>query len=253
MLLAFISDIHANLEALEAVMNDIKKRNVDRIYCLGDLVGYGPDPEETVKKLIDIPTVAGNYDDGVGYSRSSCGCQYNPGRETEVGEISINWTVQNTSEEVKSHLRSLKHRMEFEVEGVNFLLVHGSPLNELFEYVTPEIDQERLKKFIEKTTADVIINGHTHLPMVKCVNGKLIMNAGSVGRPKDGDPRSCYLLVEVKKGVLSYEFVRIAYDVKKTCEKIAQVGLPAELAVVISLGCTYDMGKSKIMRNFFVV
>lgn len=252
MILAFISDIHANLEALEAVMNDIEKRKVDRVYCLGDLVGYGPDPELVVRKLINIPTVAGNYDDGVGYKKTSCGCQYGSTRETEVGDISLKWTIQNTSEEVKSYLRTLKHRMEFEVEGVNFLLVHGSPLNELLEYVTPKTDQERLRKIVESTRADVIINGHTHLPMVKSINGKLIMNAGSVGRPKDNDPRSCYLLVEVTKGVIWYEFIRVAYDVKKTCEKIAKMRLPAELAVVLALGSGYDMGKSTATESFFV-
>lgn len=253
MILAFISDIHANLEALETVMEDIKKRNVDKIYCLGDLVGYGPNPEEVVRRLADVPTISGNYDDGVGYARSSCGCRYSPGRETEVGDISLNWTIQNTSEEVKSHLRSLKHRMEFEIEGVDFLLVHGSPLNELLEYVTPQTDQERLQKLVENLRADVIINGHTHLPMVKSVSGKLIMNAGSVGRPKDGDPRACYLVVEVEKGVISYEFVRLSYDVKRTCEKIARVGLPAELAVVLALGSGYDMGKGTMAKTFFVV
>lgn len=253
MLLAFISDIHGNLEALEAVMNDIKERNVDKIYCLGDLVGYGPNPEEVVRKLIQIPTIAGNYDDGVGYSKSSCGCQYNPGRETEVGDVSLNWTIENTSEEVKAHLRSLKHRMEFELEGVKFLLVHGSPLNELLEYVSPQTNQERLLKITENVRAHVIINGHTHLPMAKFVNGKLILNAGSVGRPKDRDPRSCYLLLNVEKGVVSYEFIRVPYDVKTTCEKMALYGLPAELAVVLALGSSYNMGKVDSGKQFFVV
>lgn len=253
MLLAFISDIHGNLEALEAVMDDIKRRKVDKVYCLGDLVGYGPDPERVVRRLMDIPTIAGNYDDGVGYSKVSCGCQYNPGRETEVGDISLNWTIKNTSEEVKSYLRSLRHRMEFELDGVKFLLVHGSPLNELLEYVTPQINQERLLKIVENVTADVIINGHTHLPMVKFVKGKLILNAGSVGRPKDKDTRSCYLLLDAERNVVSYEFVRVPYDVKTTCEKIAQNGLPAELATVLALGSSYDMGKTNVAKTFFVV
>ena len=92
MKIAFISDIHGNLEALDVVLEDIKKRNVDKLYCVGDLVGYGPDPEATVKRIIEqnIPIVMGNYDDAIGYEKESCGCAYNPGRETEVRGITLN-------------------------------------------------------------------------------------------------------------------------------------------------------------------
>jgi len=252
MLLAFISDIHANLEALDAVMSDIEARRVDRIYCLGDLVGYGPDPEKVVRRLLEMPTIAGNYDDGVGYSKSSCGCDYRSGRETEIGNIVLDWTIKNTSEQVKEYLRSLKHRMELEFEGLKFLLVHGSPLNELNEYITPQTKEDRLQEIIRNVNADVIINGHTHLPMAKYVKGKMIFNAGSVGRPKDGDSRACYLLIKVEKGVLSYEFVRVRYDLKTTCEKIVKAGIPIELALVLALGQTYDMGKAQLAKSFFV-
>ena len=150
MRLAFFSDIHGNLEALEAVLRDIESQNIDRSYCLGDLVGYGPQPQEVVQRIRDlkIPTIMGNYDDAIGYEKESCGCAYNPGRETEVGDDSVNWTIANTSAEAKEFLRSLPHTLEFEEEGVKFLLVHGSPVDHLLEYIRPETSGERLQKFL---------------------------------------------------------------------------------------------------------
>lgn len=246
MRLAFFSDIHGNLEALQAVLEDMEKRGIDRCYCLGDLVGYGPQPEEVVGKIreLGIPTIMGNYDDAIGFEKESCGCAYNPGRETRVGDESIKWSIANTSDTSKEYLRRLPHTIEFEEEGVSFLLVHGSPLEHLLEYVKPTTPPERLERLLEKTGSDVVVNGHTHLPMVRWIKGKLVFNDGSVGRPKDGDWRACYLLVDVNRGSLSYEFLRVEYDRKATIEKIAKAGLPAELSVVLALGEGYDMGST---------
>ncbi|AJG40906.1 metallophosphatase [Thermotoga sp. RQ7] len=248
MRLAFFGDVHGNLEALNAVLEDIQRRGVDEIFCLGDLVGYGPDPEAVVQLIREknIKTIMGNYDDAVGYSKESCGCSYSPGRETEVGDISLNWSIERTSEETKEFLRSLPKRMSFEVEGVKFLLVHGSPFNELLEYVKPDTSSERLKEIAHTVEENVVVNGHTHLPMVKWVLGKLILNPGSAGRPKDGDPRASYMIVDVKSGVISFETIRVVYDVKTTVEKIAKKGLPIELATVLALGQTFDMGPGKV-------
>ncbi|PLV60397.1 metallophosphoesterase [Thermotoga sp. KOL6] len=247
MKLAFLGDVHGNLEALEAVLRDIEGRGIDEIFCLGDLVGYGPDPEAVVQtiKAKGIKTIMGNYDDAVGFSRENCGCSYAPGRESEVGDISLKWTIEHTSEDTKDFLRTLPKRLSFEVEGVRFLLVHGSPLNELLEYVKPTTSAKRLKEIIESVEENIVVNGHTHLPMTKWVGGKLILNPGSVGRPKDGDSRASYIIVEVNKGVVWFEFVRVSYDVKKTVEKIVKNGLPVELATVLALGQTFDMGPGK--------
>ena len=247
MRIVFFSDIHGNLEALEAVLKDIQSQNIERIYCLGDLVGYGPQPQEVVQRIRDlkIPTIMGNYDDAIGYEKKSCGCAYNPGRETEVGDESLNWTITNTSAAAKEFLRSLPHTLEFEEEGVKFLLVHGSPVDHLLEYIRPDTSSERLQKVLERVKADVVVNGHTHLPMVRWAMGKLVFNDGSVGRPKDGNPKACYLIIDVVQQSISYEFRRVEYDVKSTVEKITEVGLPAELALVLVLGKGYEMGQSK--------
>lgn len=244
---AFISDIHANIEALESVLDDIRSKEVDEIYCLGDLVGYGPDPNEVIEMIRNngIKTVMGNYDDAVGYEKDNCGCSYNPGRETEVGDESLSWTIKNTTAENKEFLRSLPKRLSIEIEGVKILLVHGSPLNHLLEYVKPTTSAERLRILVKDIQEDIIVNGHTHLMMAKHILGKTILNPGSVGRTKDGVPGATYLILTIDSGVFSYQFVHVKYNVKSVIEKIISVGLPVELATVLALGETFEMGKSK--------
>ncbi|SHE65826.1 phosphoesterase, MJ0936 family [Marinitoga hydrogenitolerans DSM 16785] len=246
MKIAFISDIHSNLEALTAVLKDIKNRNIDKIYCLGDLVGYGPNPNEVIDiiRKNNIESIMGNYDDAIGYEKESCGCAYNPGRETEVGDESINWTIKNTSKENKEFLKTLPLKKEIEIEGVKFLLVHGSPLNYLLEYVRPNVLSERLKELTDNVNAEIIINGHTHLIMAKHINGKTVLNPGSVGRTKDGESVATYMVLNLNNGVYNYEFIKVKYDVKTTVEKIIRAGLPVELATVLALGGTFDMGKA---------
>jgi len=248
---AFISDIHSNLEALEAVLKDIDERGVDEVFCVGDLVGYGPNPNEVVERIRErkILTVCGNYDDAVGFEKDSCGCAYNPGRETEVGDESIRWTIEHTSADNKEFLRSLPKKLSIQVEGVRVLLVHGSPVNHLLEYVKPTISSERLRILIQNVEEDVIVNGHTHMKMARHILGKLVLNPGSVGRTKDGKPGATYAILYVDDIVYWYEFVFVEYDVKKTVEKIARAGLPAELGTVLALGHTFDMGPEKSPKS----
>ncbi|WP_448374452.1 metallophosphoesterase family protein [Fervidobacterium sp.] len=249
--LAFISDIHSNLEALNAVLEDAKSKKVDEIYCIGDLVGYGPNPNEVVEiiKELGIKTVMGNYDDAIGYEKDSCGCAYNPGRETEVGDESISWTIKNTTKENKDFLKLLPHRLTIEIEGVKILLVHGSPINYLLEYVKPSTSSERLRTLLKNVEEDIIVNGHTHLMMARHIYGKTILNPGSVGRTKDGIPGATYLILYVDNGVYWYEFVHVKYDVKTVVEKIVKAGLPVELATVLALGQTFDMGEAKNVEH----
>lgn len=246
--IAFISDIHSNLEALESVLRDIETRGITEIYCLGDLVGYGPNPNEVVEIIRNkgITTVMGNYDDAVGYEKSSCGCSYNPGRETQVGDESLNWTIRVTTKENKEFLRNLPNKLSIEIEGIKILLVHGSPLNYLLEYVKPSTSSERLKIITQQLSEDIIINGHTHLMMAKHINGKTVLNPGSVGRTKDGLPGATYLILNLDNGTFWYEFVHVKYNIKAVVEKIVEVGLPIELGTVLALGGTFNMGTGKV-------
>ena len=129
MTIAIISDIHGNLPALEAVLDDLAKRPHDQTYCLGDLVGYGAFPNDAVERIRSerIPTIMGNYDDGVGFDRDDCGCAYRDEGEKGRGQESLMWTRANTTAENKALLREFVPEIRFEAEGKRILLVHGSP------------------------------------------------------------------------------------------------------------------------------
>src|SRR6187431_986633 len=129
MRLGIFSDIHANLPALEAVLADIAARHVDGVYCLGDLVGYAPFPNEVTERirLEQIPTIMGNYDDGVGFDRDECGCAYREAEERRRGDQSLAWTKAHVTPDNKAFLRTLAHEIRFEADGRRVLLVHGSP------------------------------------------------------------------------------------------------------------------------------
>ncbi len=202
MLLAAFSDIHGNRHALEAVLTDLRAHHPDRVVCLGDLVGYGAFPNEVIDALraADFPTITGNYDDGVGFDREECGCAYTEPADIERGDRSLRWTQAQVRPENKAWLRSLPRELRFEAAGRRVLVVHGSPrrLNEYLFENRPETSLERMFASLE---ADVILCGHTHLPYHRRIGGVDLINVGSVGRPKDGNPRACYALVELGETV----------------------------------------------------
>src|SRR4051812_48420978 len=129
MRIAVFSDVHGNLPALDAVLDDIHQQHVEAVYCLGDLVGYGAFPNEVTERIRrdEIPTIMGNYDDGVGFEREECGCAYREEAEQARGQRSLEWTKAHTSTENKVFLRSLRPEIRFDAAGKRALLVHGSP------------------------------------------------------------------------------------------------------------------------------
>ncbi|MBI2908512.1 MAG: metallophosphoesterase family protein [Chloroflexi bacterium] len=231
MLIAVFSDVHSNLPALEAVLRDIEERGADRIYCLGDLVGYAPFPNEVIDliRARGIPTVMGNYDDGVGFERDECGCAYREPEDRRLGDLSFQWTKARVTPENRAFLRSLHKEIRFELDGRRFLLVHGSP-RRINEYLFEDRPASTLKRLAEIGQADVIMCGHTHRPYAKEVEGITFVNVGSAGKPKDGNPRACYALVEVSNGRVKVTFGRVAYDVAAVAESIRRSGLPPQFA-----------------------
>ena len=228
---AIVSDIHANLEALEAVLGDIAGESVDSIYCLGDIVGYGPNPRECIDRVLSFDlSILGNHDQGA---------LYDPEGFSSGAERAIFWT-RDQLEMPNGDLEQMAKRWQFlselprTVREGPFTFVHGSVRNPLSEYVFPE-DVHNPKK-LERLFAMIdryAFQGHTHVPGIFTEDGrflspdevggryplpstKIMVNVGSVGQPRDGDSRACYILLTDNQ----IEFRRVAYPVEKTAEKI---------------------------------
>lgn len=235
--MAFISDVHGNIEALEQVFEDIANRNIDfhNVYCMGDLVGYGPRPNEVIELIqkYNIQTVLGNYDEAVGFYLPSCGCHIDSKISQERSRNSLEWSANHTTEENKHFLRELEEQLILEEDGFKVLLTHASPYA-INDYVYEE-DIERQREIASEYEEDIIVMGHTHYPYYKTVEGKLFINAGSVGRPKDGDNRACYCVIEIKDSV-RVEFIRVEYDIEKVAKEIEESELLDEFAAILRKG-----------------
>jgi len=236
MLLAAFSDIHGNKHALEAVLTDIRQHSPDRVVCLGDLVGYGAFPNEVIETIrgADIATVTGNYDDGVGFEREECGCAYTNPADIERGDRSLRWTQRTVTPENKAWLRELPREVRFEAVSKQVLCVHGSP-RRINEYLYDDRPEASLLRMFGGLGADVILIGHTHLPYHRRVGDIDLINVGSAGRPKGGDPRACYALVELG-GDVTATFPRVEYDVETAAQAIEATDLPHEFASVLRTG-----------------
>jgi predicted phosphodiesterase len=254
MKIALFSDIHANLPALQACLADIERRQPDQIFCLGDLVGYNIWPNEVIREIRrrGIPTIAGNYDFGIGRSSDDCGCAYKTDEEKANGTVSILFTNQITQPAERQYLRHLpKHiRVELEMQErqpVSLLLVHGSP-RKINEYLFEDREEKSLLRILEGASADILCFGHTHKPYHRILNSgtdeaphfRHAINIGSVGKPKDGDPRGCYVLLTLDercsildKDSVDVEFVRFEYDVEKAAKAVEQSPLPDAYATAL--------------------
>jgi putative phosphoesterase len=234
--IAVFSDIHGNLSALDAVMDDIHAQHPDQVYCLGDLVGYAAFPNEVTERIRrdGLPTVMGNYDDGVGFDRDECGCAYKEPLDQELGQRSLEWTKAHTTPDNKAFLRTLVPEIRFGVGGTRVLLVHGSP-RRMNEYLFEDRPVSSFQRLARASHADVIVFGHTHVPYAKTVDGVVFVNVGSVGKPKDGDPRACYALIELSADV-QVTFRRVTYDVAGAARAIRDTDLPHKFASDLELG-----------------
>jgi len=243
---ALISDIHANLPALRAVLADIDAgKNIDAIYHLGDLTGYAPWPNEVVALLREraIPGIAGNYDSTVATDYKHCGCRADTPQDEALSHLSFEWTRSHVTPETKKYLGSLPFRVDIRpfgghVSGSTLMLMHGNQtLNTV--YVTedrPDSFLEKMTKDVGARSGDVICFGHTHKPWQRTVGGVQFVNTGSVGRPKDGDWRACYVLLTFDQSGTRVEFVRVPYDVDHAASAIRESGLPSEFAEILKSG-----------------
>jgi putative phosphoesterase len=230
--IAIISDIHSNLEALQAVLENIKEKDVEKIFCLGDVVGYGADPNECValvRKHCET-TLLGNHDNAavdLSLTKSF----------TTNARIAAEWTSKNLSGESRQFLRSLP----FSSKLLDVMFVHSSPFQpEEWHYVLSVIDVvPALRSFAEP----ICFIGHTHVPLIYSEVGrvgrirkgtKALVNVGSVGQPRDGNPRASYGVFDTK--MWEYENARVEYDIDQAAGKIMDAGLPRALADRLFLG-----------------
>ncbi len=241
MKVAIISDIHSNLEALQAVIKDIKKRRIKNIFCLGDLVGYGANPNECIElclKESDV-TIAGNHDWAAVQKTDTS--NFNP-----VATSAIEWTMKNLSPENADKLKSLS--LTYKTDNLH--LVHSSADRpEKWHYL---LSFEELQNEFKFFPEQLLFIGHSHIPsaIYQDDNGytdfitdshfpvisrrRYIVNVGSVGQPRDLDPRACYVIYDGNKN--SIEFIRIEYNIPLAQQKIIDAGLPEILADRLMVG-----------------
>ena len=260
MKIAFFSDIHGNLAALQAVLEDLDRQDVDIAFCGGDLVGYGAFPNEVIELLRrrHWPVIMGNYDQGVGQDADDCGCAYRDEVSRALGQRSIAWTKERVTAGNKAYLRNLPSKISLVINGKKILMVHGSP-RRINEYLFEDRPVSAVARLFQAEEAEVIICGHTHLPYIKEMiveeswetgvgtDGRasvqrrpgghyILINGGSVGKPKDGDPRASYALIDYQDGNWQNEIVRVSYEVETMARAIEQSGLPVEYAEQLRMG-----------------
>lgn len=236
MKLAVFSDIHSNIEALDCVLKKISLENVDGLICCGDIIGYGPNPNECVEKIKSIKNikiVAGNHD------KAAVGL-FDINWFNDNAKAAILWTSSVLTKENKKFLGELPEKIQTE----NFTVVHGSPRESINEYLIKPSDMQDNLQFFE---TQICFIGHSHYPFVYTVeNGitglstditlqitsKSIINVGSVGQPRDGDNRACFLILEDNK----ITFHRVEYDIEKVQTKMREKFLPEPLITRLSYG-----------------
>jgi putative phosphoesterase len=256
MKIALFSDIHANLPALEACLEDMDNRGPDAIYCLGDLVGYNIWPNEVINMIRrrGIPCIAGNYDQGVGRSSEDCGCAYKTDEEKAMGAISIALSNELVKDKERKYLRTLPSHLQLEYQfndgPLNIFLAHGSP-RKINEYLFEDREEKSIMRIMEGVNADILCVGHTHRPYHRTFSYarnnrtacRHTINLGSVGKPKDGDNRACYVLLELDeesspfaKDSIRVEFIRVNYDFEKAAQAIEKSILPKAYADMVRKG-----------------
>jgi diadenosine tetraphosphatase ApaH/serine/threonine PP2A family protein phosphatase len=258
MKIAVISCIHGNYTALNSVLSDIDAHAVDQIYCLGDLVGYGPDPNAVVELIrsLDIPTVQGCWDEDMIDDLNACECSYPSMLAEHRGRLAHAWTAREIQAETREFLSQLP--ITLRVDDLAF--VHGSP-NSQHEYLLPDVDAFVAMERVLSTGADVLFCGHTHVPYVRdLADGQIqvqvkrsgrstaasathtaplkrLINAGSVGEPRHGRPNATYVIYDRDSQQTTLR--EVEYDYQKTCAAIVEKGLPKIFAWRLAQGLEY--------------
>lgn len=222
-----IADPHANLAALEAVLEDMPR--VDDILCAGDLVGYGPHPNEVVDLVNskNIFSVLGNHDHAV--------VEESFGSLNDFAAEAARWTLTELTEENIDFLENLDLKFGTEYEDYSIFMAHGTPRNPLKEYLYPGVSNRALVNMTQGIDADVIVLGHTHVPLERMIQGRLVINPGAVGQPRDRNPDAGYMILKLGREIeVIHE--RVPYEIDRTTDRIKDLGLPEKLAMRLRFG-----------------
>lgn len=218
-----ISDIHGNLAALDAVTE-----KADMIFCLGDIINYGPNPKACTERVRALTNnvVRGNHDNAVARNMD-CGCSVKYKELSDAGKI---FTKVSLPAEEKDFLGNLPTTLHLELEGRRFLLSHGSPGGDIYKYLRPDVSDKQWESELMNITADTVFIGHTHLPMVRNIRGVTVVNPGSVGQPRDGIPMASYAVWEDGR----VEIKRVRYDIEATIKGLQETNIPSHLILVLT-------------------
>lgn len=243
MKIALLGDIHANLPALDAVLEHARKRSAGAIWCLGDSVGYGPYPDEVIRLLQRKYALClrGNYDNKVLCVEEKRERWLLTKGEEKV--LAFQWAWDNLSQESRKWLAGLPETLRLSLEGHRILLAHGSP-DSPKEFLGEETPRDRFAEIIADTGANALLFAHTHRPFCERIDGVLLLNPGSVGRPVDGDPRASYALLSVTKKGIEAELFRVPYDVDQCVSALRAAGLPEEFGNMFLSGT--DLGEAPV-------
>jgi putative phosphoesterase len=236
MKIALFSDIHANLPAFEAMLKDMDSRHPDAVYCLGDLIGYNVWPNEVIEEIRrrGIATLMGNHDLKVQH-------------QDNLNASGKNYAYHIVNPDHFNYLNTLPSHIRLEYGDLDILMVHGSP-REVDEYVLEDADEAWVLSIMEAANADVLIGGHSHKPYYRIITAepgryRHVINIGSVGKPKDGDPRACYVLLTINpdtsrsnRDSIQVEFVRVEYDIEAAAKAVENSPLPDDLADMLRKG-----------------
>ena len=228
--IAVITDIHGNLPALQASLDALDALGIGKIYCGGDLVGYGPHPNEVCALIEErgIPTIYGNYDYAIARELDDCGCAYVSQHDRELGQQSVAWTLAHTGQDAKDFMRGLPFDLHFALGDQDIHLVHGSP-RKVNEYLFEDKPPRLYERLAVAEADDVLVFGHTHKPWVRDHGGVRFVNCGSVGKPKDGDPRAAFAVLAADgDGNVHARIERAEYDAEAVAREVAAAGLPGE-------------------------
>jgi putative phosphoesterase len=223
-----VSDVHSNLEALEAAVDEIGKR---RIYCVGDIVGYGASPNEVIALLqkLGATCVLGNHD----YAAMT----RDVGDFNARAAVAATWTADHLTPESREFLGSLPKDMSTQIGGKKVYMAHGSPDDQLWEYVHPSTHSDLFDYYLDRVGADIIAFGHTHMPFEwRSEAGGLVFNPGSVGQPRNGDIKANFAILTVEGDRVMLEPRRVEYDAERAARKIIESGLPSSLATQLLAG-----------------